>query len=185
LQLRLERGGPPEGGRAAAFAETADAIIGGADVGVNAGVINFFNGLAGAADDGEKSRIDTEGIQRGKLDVPKSKAGIEEGDAVSVAAGVRAELADDADFGFLVAIREAEDELLFRGKLVVGKDARAVKAEHEGLGRLGKDPAVHLAADEENGNFFRDAEAAAHNLLWQAGGQSGVQRGTFKYSGRF
>ncbi len=97
--------------------------------------------------------------------------GIEEGDAVGVLAVLRAELADDADFGFRVLIGPAEEELLFGGELVAGEDAGAVKAEEDGIGGLGKDFAIQVAPDEEDGNYFRDASAAAHNLWWQVGGQ--------------
>ena len=92
---------------------------------------------------------------------------------------MRAELADDADFGFRVALRPAEEELLFGGELVPGEDARAVKAEQDGGGGLGKDFAVQIAPDEEDGNFFRDAARAAHNLWWQAGGQREGRGRTF------
>ena len=87
---------------------------------------------------------------------------------------LRAELADDADFGFDVAIGATKNELLFRGKLVMGNDAGAVEAEENGVGGLGEDFAVEIAADQEHGNLFRNAAAAAHNLLWHAGSQEGV-----------
>jgi len=105
--------------------------------------------------------------------------GIEEGDAVGVLAVLRAELADDADFGFRVALGPAEEELLFGGELVAGEDAGAVKAEKDGIGGLGKDFAIQVAPDEEDGNYFGDASAAAHNLWWQAGGQREGRGRTF------
>lgn len=80
-------------------------------------------------------------------------------------------MAHDADFRFLVAFRPAKDEFLFRGKLVTGKNVGAVKAKHNGLGRLGEDTTVEVAPDEEDGDFLRNAAAAAHNLWWQAAGQ--------------
>jgi len=98
---------------------------------------------------------------------------------------LRAKLADDADFRFDVAIGAAKDELLFGGKLVMGNDASAVEAEENGVGGLGENLAVEIAADQEDGDFFRDAAAAAHNLLWHAGGHEGVRGGSIKYqSGR-
>jgi hypothetical protein len=36
---------------------------------------------------------------------------------------------------------------------------------------LGENAAIQIAADEEDGNFFRNASAAAHNQWWQACGQ--------------
>ena len=90
---------------------------------------------------------------------------------------VSAELADDADFRFDVAIGATKDELLLGGKLVMGDDAGAVKAEEDGVGGLGENLAVEIAADQEDGNFFRDA-AAAHNLLWHACGHEEVRSGS-------
>src|SRR5207245_2661359 len=104
--------------------------------------------------------------------------GVGEGDAVGVLAGLRAEAADHSDFRFFVLFGPAKDELLLRGKLMAGKNARAVKAEENGGGVLGKDAAVQIAADEEDGNLLRDASAAAHNLWWQARGQRGGRGGT-------
>ena len=51
---------------------------------------------------------------------------------------LRAELADDADFRFDVALGATKDELLFGGKLVMGNDAGAVEAEENGVGGLGE-----------------------------------------------
>ena len=47
---------------------------------------------------------------------------------------------------------------------MAGKNAGAVKAEKDGGGVLGEDAAAQIGADEEDGNLFRDASAAAHNL---------------------
>ena len=83
------------------------------------------------------------------------------------------------------AVGDLEDELLFGGKLVMGNDTGAVEAEENGVGGLGENLAGEIAADQEDGDFFRDAAAAAHNLLWHAGGHEGVRGGSIKYqSGR-
>src|SRR3989442_1735266 len=113
-----------------------------------------------------------------KVDVPETEIGIEEGDAVGVFAGLRAEAADHADFCFFVLFGPAKNELLLWGKLMAGKNAGAVKAEEDGGGVLGKDAAVQIAADEEDGDLLRDASAAAHNLWWQARGQKDGSGGT-------
>ncbi len=89
-----------------------------------------------------------------------------------------AELADDADFRFDVAIGATKDELLLGRKLVMGNDAGAVEAEEDGVGGLGENLAVEIAADQEDGDLFRDAAAAAHNLLWHAGGHEEVRGGS-------
>ena len=83
---------------------------------------------------------------------------------------LRAELADDADLPFDVALGATKDELLFGRKLVMRNDAGAVEAEENSVGGLGENLAVEIAADQEDGDLFRDAAAAAHNLLWHAGG---------------
>ena len=96
-------------------------------------------------------------------------------------AGLFAEVADDADFGFFVFFGPAKDELLLGGKFVARKDACAVKAEEDGGGVLGENAAVQIGADEEDGNFFRDTGRATHNLWWQACGQKGARGGTNWY----
>ena len=162
----------PEGRRAAALAEAKNAFARGADVRFDAGVVDFFESFAGVADQREEAAFHFVGRQGRKLDVPEFQAGINEGNAVGVDALLRAELADDPDFRFLVAIRSAKDHLLFGAELMAGKDARAVEAEEDGLGGLGENAAVEIAADQDDGDFLRNAAAAAHNLLWQACGQS-------------
>ena len=167
----------PEGGRAAALAESKDAFARGEDVRFDAGLVDFFEGLARVADEREKAAFHVGGRQGRKIDVPELQSGIGEGNAVGVDALLRAELADNADFGFDVAIGATKDELLFGRKLVLGNDAGAVEAEENGVGGLGEDFAVEIAADQEDGNLFRNAAAAAHNLLWHVGGHEEVLGG--------
>ena len=94
---------------------------------------------------------------------------------------LRAELTDDADFRFDVALGATKDELLFRRKLVMGNDAGAVEAEENGVSGLRENLAVEIAADQEDGNLFRNAAAATHNLLWHAGGQEETGGGSIWY----
>ena len=162
--IRGGGGGFPEGRGAAALAIAQDGAVGGADVGFEAGVVNFFEGLAGATDEGDKAELLFDFADGRKVDFPEIEMEIEESDAVGVLAGLFAEVADDADFGFLVLFGPAKDELLLGGKLVAGKNAGAVKAEENGGGGLGENAAVQIAADEEDGNLFRDAGRATHNL---------------------
>ena len=161
----------PEGRSRAALTIADDAVVGGADIGFNAGVFDFFNGLADGTNYGDKTELGFESGDGRKVSFPKVEVGIEESHAVSVLAGLRADVTDDADVGFFVALSPTKNEFLFWGELVAREDAGAVEAEDDGLGGFGKDAAIQIAADEEDGNFFRDASAAAHNLLWQASGQ--------------
>lgn len=161
------QGGFPESGGATTLARAEDAIVGVADVGFNAGVI----GIAGAADYRDKAKLHFQSTDGRAFDFPEIEMGIEEGHAVGVLAGLRAEVADDADFRFFVFFWPAKDALLLWGKLVTGKNASAVKAEENGGGGLGEDAAIEIAADEQDGDLLRDASAAAHNLWWQERGQ--------------
>jgi len=47
---------------------------------------------------------------------------------------------------------------------VAGKNAGAVKAEEDGSGVLRENAAIQDVTADDDGNFFRDASAAAHNL---------------------
>ena len=82
------------------------------------------------------------------------------------------------------AVGDLEDELLFGGKLVAGKNAGAVKAEENSGSALGKHAAVQIGADQEDGDFFGDAGRAAHDLWWQARGQRNGKRRTIWYQVR-
>jgi hypothetical protein len=154
----------PERDGTATLARAEDAIVGGEDVGFDAGVIDFFGGIAGTAEQGEKAEFHFLRTDGRKIDFPDIEMGIEEGYAVRVLVGLRAKVADDADFGFAVFLGPAKDELLLGGKLVAGKNAGAVEAKENGGGVLREDAAVEIAADEEDGDLLRDASAAAHNL---------------------
>lgn len=124
-----------------------------------------------SADEGEMAELPFHSADRREVNSPEIEVLVEEGDAVGVRAVLLAELADDVDIGFLVALRPAEDKLLLGGKLMAGEEAGAVKAEQDRGGGIGKDFAVQVAPDEEDGDFFRDAARAAHNLWWQERGQ--------------
>jgi hypothetical protein len=169
----------PKSRGATAWTKTEDASGRGEDVRFDAGLVDFFEGLAGIADEREEAAFHFGGGQGRKVDVPKLQIWIGEGNAVGVNTLLSAELADDADFGFDVAIGAAKDELLLGGKFVMGNDAGTVEAEENGVGGLGEDFAVEIAADQEDGNLFRNAAAATHNLLWHACGHEGVRGGSF------
>lgn len=139
-------------------------MVGEADVGFDAGVIDFFEGAAGGTDEGDDAELLFKVADGREVDFPEIEVQIEEGDAISVLAGLFAEVADDADVGFLVFFGPAKDELLLGGKLVAGENACAVKAEENGGGGFGEHAAVQIGADEEDGDFFRDAGRATHNL---------------------
>ena len=168
----------PKSAGAAAFAETEDAFVGGADVGFGAGVVHFFESFAVAADEGEKAQLPLRGADRRKVNFPEIEILVEEGDPVGVVPVLGTHLADDADFGFLVALRPAKDELLFGRELVAREDASAMKAEEDSGGMLGKDFAAEVAPDEEDGDFLGNASAAAHNLWQQGRGQKEGRGGT-------
>jgi len=157
-------GGLPESGKATALAKTDDAFAGGANVGFDSGVVDFFERAASVAGERQKAHLAFEIADGWKLDSPKIQFRIDERNTVGVNAVVAAKLADHADFRFFVAFGAAKDELLLGREFVFGEDAGAVQAEKNGFGALRKDFAVQIVADQDDGNFLRDAAAAAHNL---------------------
>ena len=165
-------GGFPKSRKTAVFAETKKAFIGGEEDGFRAAAVQLLDGFAGAACEGDEALLDFGGSERRKFGGPKIELGIDESQAVGVDAIGSAHLADDADGGFGVAIGTTQDKLLLGRKLVMGNDAGAVEAEEDGIGGLGEDFAIEIAADQEDGNFFRDAASDAHNLLWHVESQS-------------
>src|SRR5260370_11978457 len=68
---------------------------------------------------------------------------------------------------------------------MAGKNARAVKAEKDSGSELGKDFAVQVAPDEEDGDLLGDASRGAHNLWWQERGQREGRGGTIWYQGKW
>lgn len=118
LLVRAVQGGFPESGGAATFAKADNAVVGGADVGFDAGVVDFFESVAGTADDRDEAHFYLDGTDGRKVDFPEIEMGIEEGNAIGVLAGLLAEVADDADFGFAIFLGPAKDELLLGRKFV-------------------------------------------------------------------
>lgn len=102
----------PESRGTATLARAKDACVGGADVCFDAGVVDFFQSVAEAADEREKAELHFQGADGWEVDLPEIKIRIEEGHAVGVLAGLRAKVADNADFRFLVLSGPAKDELL-------------------------------------------------------------------------
>jgi len=154
--------GLPERGGAAAFAGAENAFVGGADVGLDAGVVDIFARVAGRAkedDDAELLFLFGDGR---KIDFPKIESQVKEGNAVGVQMALSADVADDANVGFLVFLGPAKDELLLGRKLVAGEDAGTVEAEEDGGGALGEHAAIQIGTDKEDGNFFRNAGRATH-----------------------
>ena len=130
-------------------------------------VLDALDGFAIATSQGITAEFPLDGRNRRKLYFPEVLHRIGEGDSIGIATGVCADLADHANFRFLVALGPAQNEFLFRREFVLRNDARAKKAKHHSLGRLGKNLAVQIGTDKKDGNFLRDAAASAHNLLWQ------------------
>jgi hypothetical protein len=153
------------------LAKADDAFVGGADVGFDAGVVDFLERVARGADKNEQAEFFFGVTDGRKVDAPEIELLVEESDAVGVLAGLFANVADDADFGFAIFFGPAKDKLLLRGELVAGKKASAVKAEENSSGAFREHAAVQIGTDEEDRNFFRDAGRATHNLWWQLGGQ--------------
>jgi len=154
------------------FAETESAFIDKAGLHFGAVTVELLNSFAGAARQRNEARFDLGGRQRRKLRGPEVEVDIHKSEAIGVDAVGGADLADDADGGFSVAIGTTKDEFLLGGKFVMGNDACAMEAEEDGVGGLGENLAVEIAADQEDGNFFRNAASDAHNLLWHETGQS-------------
>jgi hypothetical protein len=53
-----------------------------------------------------------------------------------------------------------------------------VEAEEDRGGGFGEDFPAQVAPDEEDGDFLKNASAAAHNLWWQEWGQERGSGGT-------
>jgi hypothetical protein len=155
------------------FAETKNAFIRDEDARFDAGVIKLLDVLAGAAHQRQLACCDFGGSQRRELRAPKMKVGINESQAIGVDAVGGTHLADCAACRFAIAIRTTKDELLLGGKFVMRNNASAVEAEEDGVGGLGENLAVEIAADQKDGNFFRNAGGDAHNLQWQVSDQNG------------
>jgi len=88
-----------------------------------------------------------------------------------MAAVLRADVTDDADFGLFIFFRPAKNEFLFGRKFMARENAGTAAAKENRGGVFGEDTAVQITPDEEDGDFLRDASAAAHNLWWQGKGQ--------------
>lgn len=133
-------------------------------------VVEALDRLANIADQSEYAEFLFLWCRWGKLHLPEIFNVVKKGNAVPVNAGVFADLANHADFGFFVALGPAQNHFLFGAKFVPGEQAGAVKAEESRLRFFGKDSTFQIGADQNDGNLFGDASASAHNLLWQGKG---------------
>ena len=61
----------PKSRRAATLAVAKNAFVGGADVRFEAGVVDFFQSIAGAADEGEEAKLLFQGADRREVDSPE------------------------------------------------------------------------------------------------------------------
>ncbi len=152
----------PDGRAAAPLAITENTIVGGANVSFDAVVVNFVSRLADITDQKNNAKFLFPRGWRGKFHFPEILNVVKERDAVSVVPRVRADLADDADFRFFVALWPAKNQLLLGRKLVPGNEAGTVTAEHHSFCGLRKNLAAQVRTDQEDGDFFRDAAASAH-----------------------
>jgi hypothetical protein len=100
--------------------------------------------------------------RRGKFDLPEVEIGIEEGDTVDVVAGVFPNVTDQANDGFATGICAVHGEEFIESKFIAGWDSGAVAAENEGASFFGEDAAGTVRAEENDGNFLRDATVSAH-----------------------
>src|SRR5260370_422522 len=82
--------------------------------------------------------------------------------AVGVIVSLRSDLANDANFCLAVRIEPAKDQLLFGDEFILRNDARAMEAEHNGLGLLRKDLALQVASDQQYSDLFRNSAASTH-----------------------
>lgn len=174
----------PDGRVAATFAIAQDAVVGGNYVGFDAVIVKAFERLTHVADQREVAEFLFLWRRRGESHLPEIFHVIKERNVVGVYAGVVgviSDLADDADFRFLVAFGPAKNHLLFGRKLVPGKKAGTVEAEENGLRFLGENLACQVGADQDDGNLFGDASASAHNLLWQKEGHTQTAVGPISY----
>jgi hypothetical protein len=151
----------PRRGKAAAFAKAEDVAVDGVDVFFNFVLLNLLPRLAERAREGEAADLRFVVLGRGKFHAPEVEVGVHEGDAMNIAAGLAADLADEAHFGFFRRAGETERENFVRREAVFGKHAGAVAAEHNGFGPLGKDFAGSVGTEQNDGEFFGDATAAA------------------------
>jgi len=98
----------PRRRRSAAVAIAQDASVDGVNVLLDFPLLDFLTRLANAALQHGRVAGCIEAIGRGKLDGPEVGIGIDEGNAVDVAARFAADWADEADFRLLVGTGQAQ-----------------------------------------------------------------------------
>lgn len=92
------------------------------------------------------------------------RIGIDECDAVNVAARFAANLPHEADFGFFGGIGQAQGQE-FVGREAVSRDnAGTVTAEHDGFRFFRKHFSGGIGAEQDDSYFFRDTSASAFSL---------------------
>jgi len=120
--------------------------------------------LASAAFEHDEGAGRFERIWRRKLHRPEVRIGIDERDAVNVAARFAADLPDEADFGFLGRIGQAQGQEFVGRKTVSRDNAGPVTAKHDGFRLFRKHFTGRIGAEQDDSYFFCDTSAAAFSL---------------------
>ena len=92
------------------------------------------------------------------------RIGIDESDAVDVAAWFAADLADEADFGFFGGIGQAQGQAFVGRKTLSRDDASAMAAEYDSFCVFRKHLSRRVGAEQDDSYFFCDTSASAFSL---------------------
>src|SRR6266852_4925816 len=159
----------PDGGKAALLAIANQAAMNRADISLEIAVFESEKCFADGTFQNEFLVRFGVADRRRKFHVPEIQRGLDESYAIRVQSILEADRAYNADLHFAVGFERTKRQLLLGDQRFGGDESGAVKAEHDGMGALGKEAPLGVAAHEENGNLFGNASAAAETLLVHPG----------------
>ena len=148
-------------GRAADRARTKDVPVDGIDVFFDFVLLDVFARVAATAFEQRLRNGWFERFGLRKVHRPEVRIGIDERDAVNVASGFSADLANESNLAFLGGSGKTERQDIVRRKAVTGNNAGAVAAEHHGFRLLHNHFSRGVGAKEDNVQFHGNTSASA------------------------
>jgi len=127
-------------------------------------LFHIHTGLANAAFEGNLLAGGFERIGWRKVHRPEIRIGVDEGDAVDVAARFTANLPDEADRSFFGSPGEPQRQEFIRRKSISRDNSSAVAAKDDGIRFFRKHFSGCVSPEQDDGYFFCDAAASA--FLW-------------------
>lgn len=149
---------------AAVRAKAQDVPEDGVNVVFDVALLDVLAHMAEAAFERDAVAGRFERLRRREFHRPEMRIWIDEREAIHVATGFAADLADEADHRLFRGIGQPKRQDFVRGKPVSRQNSCAVAAEHHCFRFFRKHFACRIRAEQNDSEFFHNASAAAFRV---------------------